>query len=87
MLATFVIQVHDPVEATAIPVEGVVRNGDGTMVAWVTADRHHFIQRIVKIGLQTDGQYQILDGLKPGELAVTDGAIFLSNILYAPPSD
>lgn len=87
MLATFVIQVHDPVEATAIPAEGVVRNGDGTMVAWVTADRHHFIQRIVKIGLQTDGQYQILDGLKPGELAVTDGAIFLSNILYAPPSD
>jgi cobalt-zinc-cadmium efflux system membrane fusion protein len=87
MLANFVIQVHDPVEATAIPFDGVVRNADGTMVAWVTTDRHHFVQRIVKIGLQTDGQYQILAGLRPGELAVTDGAIFLSNILYAPPSD
>ena len=30
---------------------------------------------------------QVLEGLKPGELAVTDGAVFISNILYAPPSD
>ncbi|HEY3914810.1 MAG TPA: efflux RND transporter periplasmic adaptor subunit [Verrucomicrobiae bacterium] len=87
MLATFTIQIHDPIEATGIPVNGIVRNGNGTMAAWVTTDRHHFVQRIVKIGLQTDEQYQILDGLKPGELAVTDGAIFLSNILYSPPSD
>lgn len=87
MFASFVIQVHEPVEATSIPVNGVVRNGDGTMAAWVTTDRHHFVQRIVKIGLENDGRYQVLDGLRPGELAVTDGAIFLSNILYAPPSD
>ena len=87
MLASFVIRVRDPAESVAIPMSGVVRNGDGTMAAWVTTDRKHFVQRIVKIGLQTDGKYQILDGLQQGELAVTDGAIFLSNILYAPPSD
>ncbi len=46
-----------------------------------------FSQRIVKVGLQADGQYQVLDGLQRGELAVTDGAVFLSNILYAPPTD
>jgi cobalt-zinc-cadmium efflux system membrane fusion protein len=87
MLANFTIQVQDPVESVAIPMNGVVRNGDGTMAAWVTTDRHRFLQRIVKIGLQRDGQYQILEGLQPGELAVTDGAVFISNILYAPPSD
>jgi cobalt-zinc-cadmium efflux system membrane fusion protein len=87
MLANFVIRVQDPVQATAIPMNGVVRNGDGTMAAWVTADRHRFVQRILKIGLQKDGRYQVLDGLQPGELAVTDGAVFLSNILYAPPTD
>jgi len=87
MLATFAIEVHDPVESVAIPMNGVVRNGDGTMAAWVTTDRHRFLQRIVKLGLQKDGQYQVLAGLEPGELAVTDGAIFIDNILNAPPSD
>ena len=87
MLASFVIRIQDPVEATAIPVNGVVREGDGTMTAWVTMDRHHFEQRIIKTGLRTDGWIQIRDGLQRGELVVTDGAIFLDNILQAPPTD
>lgn len=87
MLASVTIQVQAPVESIAIPMKGVVRNGDGTMAAWVTTDRQRFVQRFVKVGLQKDGQYQVLNGLKPGELVVTDGAVFLSNILFAPPSD
>jgi cobalt-zinc-cadmium efflux system membrane fusion protein len=57
------------------------------MAAWVTTDRHRFSQRIIRLGLQTDGQYQVLEGLQRGELVVADGAVFLSNILYAPPAD
>jgi cobalt-zinc-cadmium efflux system membrane fusion protein len=53
----------------------------------VTTDRRHFVQRVIKTGLRKDGQVQILDGLRRGELAVTDGAVFLSNMLEAPPSD
>lgn len=87
MLATIVIQVQEPVESVAIPMNGVVRNGDGTMTAWVTTDRHRFSQRTIKIGLQIDSQYQVLEGLQRGEMAVTDGAVFLSNILNAPPTD
>ena len=87
MLANFVIRVQNPVKATAIPANGVVREANGTMTAWVTADRHHFAQRIVKTGLRTDGQVQILSGLQQGELVVTDGAVFLSNMLQAPPTD
>lgn len=87
MLADVVIRVKEPVEATAIPAEGVVRENDGTMTGWVTTDRRTFLQRKLKLGLQWDGYYQVLEGLKPGELAVTKGAVFLSNILYAPPSD
>jgi len=45
------------------------------------------VQKIVKVGLQQNGQYQVLEGLQTGDLAVTDGAVFISNILYAPPSD
>jgi len=87
MLANFVIRVHDPVDATSIPANGVVREADGTMTAWVTTDRHHFVQRIIKIGLRNNDRVQVLDGLQRGELVVADGAVFLSNMLQAPPSD
>ena len=87
MLANFVIRVHDAVEAIAIPANGVVREADGTMTAWVTTDRHHFVQRIIKIGLRNDDRVQVLDGLHGGELVVTDDAVFLSNMLQAPPTD
>jgi len=87
MLADFVIRVQEPVEGTAIPINGVVREGDGTMTAWVTADRQHFIQKKVTLGLLKDGRYQVIEGLHAGELAVADGAVFLSNMLEAPPAD
>jgi membrane fusion protein, heavy metal efflux system len=87
MLANFVIRVHDPVEATAIPANGVVREADGTMTAWVTADRRRFEQRIIKTGLRDGDRVQVLEGLRLGELAVSDGAVFLDNMLSAPPSD
>ena len=87
MLANFTIRVQDPIESIAIPVNGVVRNSDGTFAAWVTTDRRRFSQRIIKIGRQQDRQYQVLEGLQRAEQAVTDGAVFLSNILYAPPAD
>ena len=87
MLANFIIRVDGPVEAIAIPANGVVREPDGTMVAWVTMDRHHFSQRVVKTGLRQDDRVQILDGVQRGELVVSDGAVFVSNMLEAPPSD
>ncbi len=81
MFASFVISVGAPMRSPAIPLGGVVREGDGTMTAWVTADRHRFIRRSVKIGEQRDGYRQILEGVQAGELVATEGAIFLSNAL------
>jgi cobalt-zinc-cadmium efflux system membrane fusion protein len=81
MFASFVIRVGDPVQSLAVPAEGVVREGDGTMTVWVTGDSRHFIKRTVKVGLQQDGWSQIVEGLQPGETVVTDGAVFLSNKL------
>jgi cobalt-zinc-cadmium efflux system membrane fusion protein len=80
MFATFVIRTGEPVQSVAAPMNGVVREGDGTMTAWVTTDRRHFVQREVKIGLQREGYDQVLEGVQPGELIVTDGAILLSNM-------
>ena len=87
MLATFVIRVREPVEAVAIPANGVVREGDGSYTAWVTTDRHRFTQRPIKTGMRQNQMVEVLEGLEKGELVVTDGAVFLSNMLAAPPSD
>jgi len=81
MFANFVIRVGGPTRSPAVALDGVVREGDGTMTAWVTADRRHFTRRLVKIGEQRGGYWQILDGVQAGELVATEGALFLSNEL------
>jgi cobalt-zinc-cadmium efflux system membrane fusion protein len=81
MFANFIITVGAPVRSPAIPLNGVVREGDGTQTIWVTADRRRFTKRTVDIGQQNDGYRQILKGVQAGELVATDGAIFLSNML------
>jgi cobalt-zinc-cadmium efflux system membrane fusion protein len=58
-----------------------VREGDGTMTVWVTTDRHRFTQRKITLGMQRDGYDQVIDGLKQGEMVVTDGAVFLDSML------
>jgi cobalt-zinc-cadmium efflux system membrane fusion protein len=81
MYASFVVRVGDPVTSLAVPADGVVREGDGTMSVWVTTDNRHFVKRTVTTGLRQDGWVQILDGLRGGETVVTEGAVYLSNKL------
>jgi len=81
MFANFAIRTGDPMRSVAVPLAGVMREGDGTQTVWVTADRRRFTHRTVKLGLQHEGYRQILEGLQPGELVATEGAIFLSNLL------
>jgi cobalt-zinc-cadmium efflux system membrane fusion protein len=81
MFASFKIHVGEPIRSLAVPANGIVREGDGTMTVWVTADRRRFTKRTVKVGLQQNGWDQILEGLEPGDVVVTDGAVFLSNKL------
>ena len=81
MFASFVIDTSGPVSALAVPQDGVVREGDGTMTVWVTTDERRFTKRTVRIGLQRDGFDQVLEGVEPGEQIVTRGAVFLDNML------
>jgi cobalt-zinc-cadmium efflux system membrane fusion protein len=77
MFASFVILTGAPISAVAVPAEGIVREGDGTMTVWLATDRHHFTKRTVKVGLQNAGYEQILEGVSAGAQIVTKGAIFL----------
>jgi cobalt-zinc-cadmium efflux system membrane fusion protein len=86
MFADFTITTGAPIHALAMPMNGVVREGDGTQSVWVTTDRRHFLRKTVTIGLASNGYRQITGGLGEGETVVTDGAVFLSNMLQADPT-
>lgn len=87
MLATVTIRIAAPIESIAIPATAAVREGDGSMIVWMTTDRRRFVQRALTLGQLSEGYYQVLAGLRRGELAVSAGGVFLSNMLNAPPSD
>jgi cobalt-zinc-cadmium efflux system membrane fusion protein len=54
MFANFIIQTGDPVRSLALPLNGVVREGDGTMTVWagelVASDGAIFLSFMVTIG-------------------------------------
>lgn len=79
MLASFTIETEPPRLSVSVPSDAIVREGDGTMTVWVTADNRKFTRRTVTIGLEQDGWRQILSGLGAGEKVASTGAIFLSN--------
>ena len=56
----------------------MIREGDAATV-WVEIEPLLFQRRKVKVGLEQDGRLQIREGLKPGELVVGRGAIFVDN--------
>jgi len=79
MFATFVITTGEPIRAPAVPQNALVREMDGSISAWTTTDRKHFIRRRVSPGARQNNLVEIKSGLTPGEQLVSDGAIFLSN--------
>jgi membrane fusion protein, heavy metal efflux system len=78
MFASFTITTADSVIALAVPIDAVIRQG-AVATVWIQQQPLRFERRLVSIGIEQDGQVQIRDGLKPGELAVARGAIFLDN--------
>jgi len=81
MFVSFRILTGAPTRSPGVPAGAIVREGDGTMTAWVTADSKRFVRRAVKVGLQQDGFVQVLEGLQAAELVATDSALFLGNII------
>ncbi|HVW71199.1 MAG TPA: efflux RND transporter periplasmic adaptor subunit, partial [Steroidobacteraceae bacterium] len=80
MFATFTVHLGKVIHALAIPTDAVVREGDGTFSAWVTADGQRLFQRrTVHLGQQQNGFDQIIAGLRAGERIAAGGALFISN--------
>lgn len=85
MFATFTIEVDKPRQALAVPVDGVVREGDGTMTVWVNTGARRFTPRTVKTGVRVGGMVEILEGVAQGEQVASEGALFLSNAAVMGP--
>lgn len=79
MLATLTMQVGPPRRSPAVPADAIVREGDGTMTAWVTTDRLTFIRRTVTVGVSQGGFTEIRSGLREGEQVIVKNAVFVSN--------
>jgi cobalt-zinc-cadmium efflux system membrane fusion protein len=78
MFATFKIATGSGESSPGVPTEAVIWEGDLATV-WVEIEPMLFRRRKVRIGLEQDGQVQVREGLKPGELVVGRGAIFVDN--------
>lgn len=77
MLASMLIEAA-PVERLVVPNSAVVRENDTDYVFINQADSQFRLTR-VKLGPQSNGQRIVLEGLKPGDRIVVEGAFHLNN--------
>jgi cobalt-zinc-cadmium efflux system membrane fusion protein len=78
MFATFKIATGDGEIAPGVPAQSVIWEGE-TAAVWVEREPMLFQRRKVRMGLVLDGRLQVREGLKPGEMVVGRGAIFVDN--------
>jgi cobalt-zinc-cadmium efflux system membrane fusion protein len=82
MYANYVVHADESIRGIAVPVEAVVREGDGSNTVWVTTNNgQRMNKRTVKLGIRNNTMVQIADGLQEGEIIASTNAIFLSNLL------
>jgi cobalt-zinc-cadmium efflux system membrane fusion protein len=77
MFASFRIITGPAATSPAIPVGALVYEGSNVHV-WVANQADKTIrERKIRMGTIQDGMAQVLDGLRPGELVVTAGSLFI----------
>lgn len=79
MFAEFLIWTGNPSPSIAVPLEAVVREGDGSLSVWVREGPNSFDRRSIETGASQDGYWQIVHGLTAGERVVAEGGLFLSS--------
>ncbi len=76
MFATFRIEVGQPVESVAVPLNAVIFRGSDPFV-WVSTGAGVFELRRIRTGLRSEGMLQVTEGLAVGDHVVTGGALFI----------
>jgi len=78
MFANVTIQADPQLNAMVIPSEAILRTGEQTQV-FVQRSAGKYEPRKVVLGVQSEGQTQILHGLKAGEVVVTSGEFLIDS--------
>ena len=76
MYANFSIAVDKGQPSIAVPEEAVIFEGDKAHV-WVAEANKQLSSRAIRVGRDSDGEVEILDGVKPGEKVLTAGSLFI----------
>jgi RND family efflux transporter MFP subunit len=70
MYATVKIPLHAVTNVLTVPIQAVVANASGEGSALVVNGSQHLEKRSVKLGLESANDYEILSGLREGDLVV-----------------
>lgn len=68
MYAKVVLRVNKHAQVLAVPTEAIVNSKSPT--AYVVNQNHQIAERPVKLGVETPDKYEVLDGLRDGEMVV-----------------
>ena len=79
MYATIEIQLPGARDAVVVPAQSVLRSGDNRAIVIVEAGEGIFEPREVKLGIESDGRMQVVDGLTAGERVVTSSQFLLDS--------
>lgn len=77
MLVHVVIRGSKPRASILIPVAAVLRDDENLPFVYVDAGTNHFNRRRITLGERVGKYYPVTDGLKVGEMVVTQGALYL----------
>ncbi len=80
MFASVALPVSMPRQALLIPARAV-QDIDGVPTVFVRMDEEKFQTRAVRVGAAIGDAVEVVDGLRPGERVVTDGALMLKSRL------
>jgi Cu(I)/Ag(I) efflux system membrane fusion protein len=78
MFAHVSLKASRQIDAVVVPSEAIVRTG-GREQVFISKGAGKFEPRIVKLGIEADGEVQIIEGLKAGELVVTSAQFLIDS--------
>lgn len=78
MFASFKVPIGEKEKSLAVPTASIQRDGSQPIV-YVALTNNSFEKRIVKLGLESKGYQQVLEGIQAGEKVVAKGAFVLKS--------
>ena len=80
MLVRVEIRGTTPRRGIVIPVSAVLRDTDNLPFVYLAMGKNRFNRRRITLGDRTGNQYEVLGGLRSGELIVTQGALYVNEV-------